>query len=277
MSDEIIPFGKYKGQPLEAIQSDKSYLDWLLAQSWFKEKHQDMYTIIINNFQEPADTPLHNAMQIKFLNADYVLDLLRKWDNKLKEYVIRDIQFEVGGWDVKIALSDKCGDKLAQYEEFELQIKTKEYEKNKLKKEADSNIPKDSFDAYGPGDYTKYKKCLADHNANYDPKIKALDAELNTLLFSYHHDFTFYEPTFWIEIKPTVSDDFPSVLRQIEAMSYYSQTRFESPNGYEKRYKVNAPIGGTKILLVGEYTGIGATREEFIAFMNTKNITVIFA
>jgi hypothetical protein len=41
MSADLIPFGKYKGQPLEAIQSDKQYIDWLLAWGWFKEKYED--------------------------------------------------------------------------------------------------------------------------------------------------------------------------------------------------------------------------------------------
>lgn len=260
MSDEIIPFGKYKGQPLEAIQSDKSYLDWLLAQSWFKEKHQDMYTIIINNFQEPADTPLHNAMQIKFLNADYVIDFLNKPDVSLGHYRVSELQFEVDGWDVMIRLSDRCGDKLARYEKLELQIETKQYEKNKLKEEADSNNPV-YVSSSNSEDFDRYYKCINEHIAIYEPKITKLDDELNSLR-RLADKFDFYNPAIWIEIKPTVSDDFPSVLRQIEAMSRTG------------RY---SRVGGSKYLLVGEYTGIGATREEFIAFMKTKDITVIFA
>ena len=29
----VIPFGKYRGQPVDALLADKSYLDWLLAQA----------------------------------------------------------------------------------------------------------------------------------------------------------------------------------------------------------------------------------------------------
>jgi hypothetical protein len=31
MANEIIPFGKYKGQPDEALVADRGYLEWLAA------------------------------------------------------------------------------------------------------------------------------------------------------------------------------------------------------------------------------------------------------
>ena len=29
---ELIPFGKYKGQPVEVLAQDKGYVEWLTAQ-----------------------------------------------------------------------------------------------------------------------------------------------------------------------------------------------------------------------------------------------------
>lgn len=77
MSGEIIPFGKYKGQPIEAAVQDRQYVDWLTAQPWFKERFGNLYTLIVNNFQEPAETPVHNALQAKFLNLDLVGRVMR--------------------------------------------------------------------------------------------------------------------------------------------------------------------------------------------------------
>lgn len=56
MPNEMIPFGKHKGKPVEAILDDRKYMDWLLAQSWFKENHLNLYTVVINNGQEPMKT-----------------------------------------------------------------------------------------------------------------------------------------------------------------------------------------------------------------------------
>ena len=70
MEDKLIPFGKYKGKPVEILANDKEYRNWLLAQSWFKEGNLTLYNVIINNFREPENTPEHNKMQIKFLNLE---------------------------------------------------------------------------------------------------------------------------------------------------------------------------------------------------------------
>jgi hypothetical protein len=54
-----------------------------------------------------------------------------------------------------------------------------------------------------------------------------------------------------IEIKPVVGDDYPAVLRQM------------------KRTNSN-------VLFVGSYTGVGATREQFIKTTATADIRVVF-
>lgn len=58
--------------------------------------------------------------------------------------------------------------------------------------------------------------------------------------------------TFWIELKPTVGDDYPAVLRQMKA-------------------------NGSSVLFVGEYRGQGATQEQFIKTMAMAGIRVVFA
>ncbi|MDY0090590.1 MAG: hypothetical protein RBR78_09515 [Flavobacteriaceae bacterium] len=67
----------------------------------------------------------------------------------------------------------------------------------------------------------------------------------------------FNEEYFQIEIKPTVSDDFPSVLRQMKA---------------------SMPVKGyiNSILFLKEYTGIGATKEEFCNYFKSQGYLVVF-
>jgi hypothetical protein len=54
-----------------------------------------------------------------------------------------------------------------------------------------------------------------------------------------------------IEIKPTIGDDYPAILRQIK------QTKAE-------------------FILVDRYCGVGATQEQFVQFFQTQGKTVIF-
>jgi hypothetical protein len=72
-NSEMVPFGKYKGQPVEALAADKSYCEWLVAQDWFRSRFAGLHTLIINNFGAPEETPEHNALQAKFLDKVWCL------------------------------------------------------------------------------------------------------------------------------------------------------------------------------------------------------------
>ena len=66
-----------------------------------------------------------------------------------------------------------------------------------------------------------------------------------------------------IEIKPTVGDDYPAVLRQIGA------TR-------EAMERHRTWWGSRYYLFLQDYVGTGATREQFLATFKSADIKVIF-
>ena len=106
---QLVPFGKYKGQPVEVMQMDTGYCDWLSKQDWFREQYGNVYNqVIINNFTEPSETPEHNRLQMRFLDENFVESFVSK---KLrpaisaKYFHIENIQFEHYGWDVCIEYS----------------------------------------------------------------------------------------------------------------------------------------------------------------------------
>jgi hypothetical protein len=144
----VIPFGKYKGQEVDAVRVvDPAYLEWLVAQAWFAEKFRPIYQTIVVAPKESEDTPEHNSLQIRFLDKHFRSAFLNflclsEWGAGFEEALAvfnwHDVEFEVLGWDVRISL---------QYRD---QRKTR------------------------------------------------------------------VGPVFWIECKPTVGDDFPSILRQIK-------------------------------------------------------------
>jgi len=67
----LVPFGKYKGQPVESLAQDKAYCEWLASQEWFRTKFTTIHTLIINQFTEPTATPEHNALQARFLDNSW--------------------------------------------------------------------------------------------------------------------------------------------------------------------------------------------------------------
>ena len=46
MMEKLIPLGKYKNQPVEILESDPNYKNWLLGQEWFRSGHKNLYTQI---------------------------------------------------------------------------------------------------------------------------------------------------------------------------------------------------------------------------------------
>jgi len=50
---EVVPFGKYRGQPVEMMMADASYCEWALAQPWFRERFAALFAIIVNGGSAP--------------------------------------------------------------------------------------------------------------------------------------------------------------------------------------------------------------------------------
>lgn len=98
MSNEIIPFGKYKGQPVEVLMNDRPYLDWLQSQEWFTARYQNINTLIINNFREPAETPEHNKLQALFLNDNFLHQFIDHLKSTYASRFCYDLKNEFGKW-----------------------------------------------------------------------------------------------------------------------------------------------------------------------------------
>ena len=141
MKTELIPFGKYKGQPVEVLQNDPQYTEWLLSQPWLIERYQSIQTVIVNNFSEPSCTPEHNAMQSRFLDQSFcfnvgeqissrcigeksILEFIKvrediDWELWFLEDGVSssiDMRFESGGWDVVIDCNITKREKWGEYD-----------------------------------------------------------------------------------------------------------------------------------------------------------------
>lgn len=71
MDTSLVPFGKYKDQPIAMLAADRDYCDWLTAQPWFVQRYPAIHTLVINNFSQPDETPEHNALQILLLDDTF--------------------------------------------------------------------------------------------------------------------------------------------------------------------------------------------------------------
>ena len=71
----LVPFGKYKGQPITTLMNDTKYLEWCKQQEWF-QKFPIVYNICVNQTittnNSSSKTPEHNKLQNLFLENENV-------------------------------------------------------------------------------------------------------------------------------------------------------------------------------------------------------------
>lgn len=80
MSAEVVPFGKYRDQPVEVLLADRNYCQWALSQPGLREKYPDLFDIVLGvGGIRPEDTPEHNIMQMRFLDHREALRLAEPW------------------------------------------------------------------------------------------------------------------------------------------------------------------------------------------------------
>ncbi len=83
----LVPFGKYKGQPMIELLKDIEYLNWCKQQPKMIEKYPFVLNICVNH-QLPTQhskTPEHNKLQNLFLiheNVDKLLLLVKKFQSE---------------------------------------------------------------------------------------------------------------------------------------------------------------------------------------------------
>ena len=267
-TSKIVPFGKYKGQPVEVLAQDRPYLDWLSGQDWFRERYAGIYTLIVNNFTEPSETPDHNALQVLFLDDAFCERFMRATFPGIDDAVRRQLD---------VWLKD-CP------EEVEARIKEKSERMETYDRAADRAT---RGSGYEPNDWyvrpaaecrAELMKYRARHDALSVPigeikfrferafEVGGVDVMIEAGAYSVVHDgtdipisITWHE---WrkrrehssdgkIEIKPSVGDDYPAVLRQMRA-------------------------NGSNILFTERYSGVGATETQFIKTFALADIKVVF-
>jgi len=280
MDQMIIPFGKYNGQPVDVLQADPGYCQWLMSQDWFRERYSTINTLIVNNFTKPEDTPEHNTLQAKFLDDDFI------------------DRFEKLYFGITTQKKKELSEKYAKQYEACVNAYKKEQEVlvSKAQERKESNpdaykyekepVPTDALIychlRFGEHNYryrwltktTGIGNLEDDHWVKPDPQlcscaawsdpdsdvgdpfvdkvefeVRGWDVVLDHGVFGKNVAYkTNYEETLNIEIKPALGDDYPSILRQMKA------------NLSNKQFYV--PYNTKCLLLYKDFTASGATEDQ---------------
>jgi hypothetical protein len=289
----LVPFGKYKGQPVELLAADRDYCDWLVAQPWFTQRYRDVYNIVVNYGSEPQDTPDHNALQARFLDDEFCLRV-----GRLVQPDRFDIEAQVQAEIEKAQQGVRADIAQAEAELAEAELKLAEATDNLMKSRQD-DVSKAlavltslrSEDQPVRLDETSFKVEATRFQVNgwdvvvaFAGHVKILRygrswAEVGYYSYSFPREYKYLGELGWhypvrqhvghprnlyVECKPLVGDDYPSVLRQIQTY------RFEYDNA-----RGNYVSGPKVLLLVDRFQAQGATLEQVKKIFASSGITIV--
>lgn len=277
--DQLWPFGKYQGQPIDRVMADHSYLEWVLNQPWFAEDYGRLHRLIVNFGNEAQDSPEHNAFQIRFLEEEMRLAVARRLG-------FEELDGEVCGKQKAIArrIGRELGCRVHE-KESPLRVSAVKFE------ESGWDV---AFDIL-PASYVAFID--AKHGQAYveflDSVKKHKQAELNRNRLKAHHgtlDVAVYEPNrakrprVLVELKPDLGDDYPSVLRQIQRYpggenESFAETgrvrgRSRRPLQFRDGREV-APSRDRKILIARRARFTTVTLEQVRAFFASASVELI--
>lgn len=265
-----VNFGKkYYGKPVTDMLADQPYMDWGNSQPGLKEKITLVVNQYITNNSQASATPAHNKLQNQFLDKTLQKKLLYKicpsipkmfqqLDElyKLPEYrqlfgadkmeiKYSNWKFHVEwkyNWDIALFVTIVSDDMSIPYNLESQDIDIKKTVATKFNSIKNISILSDYDNVYIEVNVTRQILC---------------------------------------ELKPTLGDDYPDVLRkmrkQIEVTEAYFLSIDKSKSCYSQYCDKSTDSNyGIYILIIGEFNSESATKEQLIEIFKTAKIQVIF-
>jgi len=256
----IVPFGKYKGQPITNLLNDTKTLDWY-KQNGILQKYPIIYNICVNQTittnNPHSKTPEHNRLQNMFLQDENVEILLKKvFDiNSKSGRIIHDgeIKFEgIFNWDLivkgyKWFLCD-CWDDDTK-DSCYCEIYKKYVERYK--------IPKDEEDLKLDELYCEIKPCLGD---DYPAVLRKMNTQIElTNNYAKKHNEEKKQ-----QYKTEYDEDW-------QMRKYWNEHK--GSYDYCLRQEYIKPV---YVLIIKDFNSTTTTKEQLITIFNQSRIKVVF-
>lgn len=139
-NEKLIPFGKYANQPVEVLQNDPQYTQWLTSQPWFQDRYPAIFNVVINKFGEDEETPEHNRLQAKFLDEEFRMKMCGVFIKKRKPEISHEVAR--GRWDLISKCHSEFNDLTMEIKDLKQKIKTLENDLDKADEQGFQPKPK---------------------------------------------------------------------------------------------------------------------------------------
>ena len=290
-STRLVPFGKYKGQPVEVMQMDTGYCEWLSTQDWFRERYANVYQqVIINNFTEASETPEHNKLQMLFLDKEFYKKIESALPFDPSKLFYSQILNAVSAIRAQVKSDEKY------LEELERELRIKEYysdeEVRKSKLQELDSVPPYTLEylrvektikyltGYDESTHQEELARLRDRIEKTKKRIQELKDKHNAIIDQRKDDTQYPYEVKTIEFESNGWDVFVGLKYRCK-IDLKTEFSVSAQPQYEERYieikpclgddfpavlrqmKANSKkISGTRILLIDEFSAAGATLEQ---------------
>ncbi|MBQ6518675.1 MAG: hypothetical protein IJI14_08145, partial [Anaerolineaceae bacterium] len=166
-------------------------------------KYANIYNIIINNFTVPEDTPEHNQMQVLFLHEDFLHKIILHLF-PAKELISKSISQNISYNNSKIReikIEKECSE--INY--------PKPNDPNRISDEECEKWIKEIKEAI---EY--YSNSINESNVidRIETDFEVYGWDVRAIAYTYKNGFR--TPSLYFELKPSIGDDYPTVLREMK-------------------------------------------------------------
>lgn len=251
----VIPFGKHKGKTVaELLAADPSYADWITAQAWVAERFAELHAAILTRGAGTDDSPEHNALQARFLVNDFTIALLRLAIPTELRTSRREAAERIN-WPVREQLATARREKRDAAEAFDWVNKSYLDGQDGIEqKRAKASLRYLEAEA-GLAILEEQWRDLPEDQLNPWTRVtfeaSGVDVVIVWAWTMDNKDSIGIHSNLHVELKPSMGDDFPSVLRQMRRLR-------------------------ASVLVIGAYTGRGASEPQMRAMFEASGITVVF-
>jgi hypothetical protein len=269
---QVLTFGKHKGQPFEVLLQDSGYALWLMSSMFAKlqTSHPELLAFLVSRYGLPDRTPVHNRLQNRFLDESFCFQFALAGSVKVRqaaENLSKQVIDVEALWRDRVATSTRGLSSLSGMDERVHEIGAAEKALNKAK---DALLHEAAHArVFGvAGAVAKGDTCAAARLRLLELEVEGADVrfvlelgyvvetQLHVSKRPYQGPDTIYlgsygeSETFRIEVKPLLGDDYPAVLRTMKATNCTH-------------------------LMVAEYCGDGATWQEVVKVFALSKITAV--
>lgn len=246
----VLPFGKHRGSTVaELLTKDPAYAEWIANQGWVAERFAELHAAILSRGAVSDDSPEHNSIQVRFLDETFRLAcLMAAIPTQLKQQAAEFRSGRASGLNDEI----KCLRRSIEDARGSLgRVRPNWISETDFERRVSE---RDDLLKIGPEKLQSTETELAN--------IHQIKAPITTYVRFEERgvdvviSWTFYQTRssgvdIGIEIKPTMGDDFPSVMRQMAHLR-------------------------TRVLVVGDYTGRAVSEPQLRQMFAANNQMLLF-